>query len=110
VATLRGLPGGLTASVLGQEGADEEMSRLIRSTLRAGRLIWNDRPTGVAVTRAMHHGGSWPATTGPLHTSVGGTAVARRLRPVAYQNVPEGLLPEPLRTSNPWLAPRRMGA
>jgi len=109
VATLQGLPGSLTASVFGQEGADEEMSLIIWSTLRAGRLIWNDWPTGVAVTRAMHHGGPWPATTSPLHTSVGGTAVARWLRPVAYQNVPEGLLPEPLRTSNPWRVPQRMG-
>ncbi|MFJ7272780.1 aldehyde dehydrogenase (NADP(+)) [Streptomyces sp. NPDC099050] len=110
LATLRLLPGSLTASIFGQEGADEEMSRIIWSTLRAGRLIWNDWPTGVAVTRAMHHGGPWPATTSPLHTSVGGTSVARWLRPVAYQNVPEGLLPEPLRTSNPWLVPQRPGA
>lgn len=109
LATLRALPGSLTAAVHGVEGelADEETARRVWSVLRAGRLIWNDWPTGVAVTRAMHHGGPWPATTSPLHTSVGATAVARWMRPVAYQNVPEALLPEPLRTSNPWLVSQR---
>ncbi|MEK9523371.1 aldehyde dehydrogenase (NADP(+)) [Streptomyces sp. NPDC087908] len=110
LTTLRELPGSLTATVHGQEEADEELSREIWSALRAGRLIWNDWPTGVAVTRAMHHGGPWPATTNPLHTSVGGTAVARWLRPVAYQNTPEALLPYPLRTANPWQVPQRTGA
>ncbi|OKJ51465.1 aldehyde dehydrogenase (NADP(+)) [Streptomyces sp. CB02261] len=108
--SLRELPGSLTATVHGQEGADEELAREIWSALRAGRLIWNDWPTGVAVTRAMHHGGPWPATTNPLHTSVGGTAIARWLRPVAYQNMPEALLPHPLRTTNPWRVPQRTGA
>ncbi|MFJ5830659.1 aldehyde dehydrogenase (NADP(+)) [Streptomyces sp. NPDC093089] len=110
LTTLRELPGSLTATVHGQEEADGELSREIWSALRAGRLIWNDWPTGVAVTRAMHHGGPWPATTNPLHTSVGGTAVARWLRPVAYQNMPEALLPYPLRTANPWRVPQRTGA
>ncbi|MFJ3816076.1 aldehyde dehydrogenase (NADP(+)) [Streptomyces sp. NPDC090056] len=109
LTTLRELPGSLTATVHGQEEADEELAREIWSALRAGRLIWNDWPTGVAVTRAMHHGGPWPATTNPLHTSVGGTAVARWLRPVAYQNMPEALLPYPLRTANPWQVPQRTG-
>ncbi|WP_435972294.1 aldehyde dehydrogenase (NADP(+)) [Streptomyces sp. Qhu_M48] len=110
LTTLRELPGSLTATVHGQEDADEELSRDIWSALRAGRLIWNDWPTGVAVTRAMHHGGPWPATTNPLHTSVGAAAVARWLRPVAYQNMPEALLPYPLRTTNPWRVPQRTGA
>ncbi|MFD3726653.1 aldehyde dehydrogenase (NADP(+)) [Streptomyces sp. NPDC058671] len=110
LTTLRELPGSLTAAVHGRQDTDGELSREIWSALRAGRLIWNDWPTGVAVTRAMHHGGPWPATTNPLHTSVGGTAVARWLRPVAYQNMPETLLPYPLRTSNPWRVPQRTGA
>ncbi|MFJ7059663.1 aldehyde dehydrogenase (NADP(+)) [Streptomyces microflavus] len=107
LATLRKVPGSLTATVHGQEDTDEELARHIWSTLRAGRLIWNDWPTGVAVTRAMHHGGPWPATTSPLHTSVGGTALARWLRPIAYQNMPEALLPHALQTSNPWGVPQR---
>ncbi|MFI7239026.1 aldehyde dehydrogenase (NADP(+)) [Streptomyces cyaneofuscatus] len=107
LAALRKVPGSLTATVHGQENMDEELARQIWSTLRAGRLIWNDWPTGVAVTRAMHHGGPWPATTSPLHTSVGGTAVSRWLRPIAYQNMPEALLPHALQTSNPWGVPQR---
>ena len=50
-------------------------------------------PTGLAVTWATHHGGPWPATTAPLHTSVGAFAVRRFLRPIAYQDVDEALLP-----------------
>ena len=38
---------------------------------RSGRVIFNGFPTGVAVTRAMQHGGPYPATTAPGHTSVG---------------------------------------
>jgi NADP-dependent aldehyde dehydrogenase len=36
------------------------------------------------------------------------TAVRRFLRPVAYQNVPDALLPEPLRDANPLGLPRRL--
>jgi len=38
---------------------------------------------------------------------VGGTAIERWLRPVAYQNAPEGLLPAELRDANPVGVPRR---
>ncbi|MEX2562353.1 MAG: aldehyde dehydrogenase (NADP(+)) [Nitriliruptoraceae bacterium] len=75
---------------------------------RGGRLIVDGWPTGVAVTWALHHGGPWPATTAPLHTSVGATAIRRFLRPVVYQNVPEELLPPPVRRDNPWQLPRRV--
>ena len=44
---------------------------------RVGRLIYDGVPTGVAVSTAMHHGGPYPATTAPAHTSVGMTAIAR---------------------------------
>jgi NADP-dependent aldehyde dehydrogenase len=49
----------------------------------------------------MHHGGPYPACSSPLHTSVGPAAIARFLRPVAYQGVPDPLLPEALRDANP---------
>ena len=45
----------------------------------------------------MHHGGPYPATSTPLHTSVGMTAIRRFLRPVTYQDCPQELLPEVLR-------------
>jgi NADP-dependent aldehyde dehydrogenase len=64
---------------------------------RAGRLLWNGWPTGVAVTWAMHHGGPYPATTAPLFTSVGQTSIRRFLRPVSYQGMPDAALPKALR-------------
>jgi len=67
----------------------------------SGRLIWNSWPTGVTVSPAMMHGGPYPASTAPLHTSVGATAIARFLRPVAFQGFPDEALPAELRESNP---------
>jgi NADP-dependent aldehyde dehydrogenase len=68
---------------------------------KSGRLIWNGFPTGVSVTGAMNHGGPYPASTFPGHTSVGWTAIRRFLRPVTFQDVPEELLPMALRDGNP---------
>ncbi len=64
---------------------------------RAGRLVFNGWPTGVAVTWAQHHGGPWPATTASAYTSVGAAAIRRWLVPVAYQDFPAELLPPALR-------------
>ena len=63
--------------------------------------------TGVAVAWAMTHGGPYPATTAPGHTSVGANAIRRWLRPVTYQSVPQSLLPISLRDTSPM--PRRLG-
>jgi NADP-dependent aldehyde dehydrogenase len=105
---LAALPGSLTGTVHGEP--DEKLSAelLAAFTGKAGRVLWNGWPTGVAVSWAQQHGGPWPATTDPLHTSVGVTAVRRFLRPVAYQDVPDALLPEPLRDANPLVLPRRL--
>lgn len=70
-------------------------------------LVGNGYPAGVAVTWAMHHGGPFPATTDPLHTSVGAAAIRRWLRPISYQDVPEELLPVELRDGNATV-PRRI--
>jgi NADP-dependent aldehyde dehydrogenase len=103
------MEGNLTAAVHGEEHEATELAGLWRLLQdRAGRLLWNAWPTGVAVTWAQHHGGPWPATTGSLHTSVGMTAGRRFLRPVAYQGTPEALLPPVLRDDNPWDVPRRV--
>ena len=93
--------GQLTAGIQGEVGDDILPALLEQLAERAGRLLWNEWPTGVAVTSAMHHGGPYPATTAPLHTSVGTTAIQRFLRPVSYQSVPNYLLPEALRDGNP---------
>jgi NADP-dependent aldehyde dehydrogenase len=102
-AALDALPGSLTATVHAEPATEAELTGglLTRLAARAGRVIFDGWPTGVAVSWAQQHGGPWPATTAPLHTSVGMTAARRFQRPVAYQGVPDALLPEPLRDANP---------
>jgi len=73
---------------------------------KAGRILANGWPTGVEVGHAMVHGGPFPATSDSRTTSVGSLAIERFLRPVAYQNLPDALLPAPLQNSNPWGVPR----
>ncbi len=80
---------------------------LAEVTPLAGRVLVDGWPTGVAVAPAQHHGGPYPATTS-TSTSVGGTAIVRWLRPVAYQNTPEPLLPPELHDTNPLGLPRRV--
>jgi len=97
LAAARVVPGALTASVFAT-GDEPELADLLPLLQdRAGRLVWNGWPTGVAVTWGMHHGGPYPATTSPLHTSVGATSIRRWLRPVSFQNWPKDLLPAGLR-------------
>jgi NADP-dependent aldehyde dehydrogenase len=74
----------------------------------AGRVIVNGYPTGVGVSWSMHHGGPHPATTSPLHTSVGATSIRRWLRPVSYQSVPDSWLPESVQEDNPLGIVRRV--
>ncbi|MET9972036.1 aldehyde dehydrogenase (NADP(+)), partial [Streptomyces sp. NPDC006356] len=104
------LPGNLTATVhlSAEEAAGEGRGAQILAELTplAGRVLVNGWPTGVAVAAAQHHGGPYPATTS-TSTSVGGTAIERWMRPVAYQGAPEALLPPELRDDNPLGLPRR---
>ncbi|MFD3720398.1 aldehyde dehydrogenase (NADP(+)) [Streptomyces sp. NPDC058674] len=111
-ALLGRLPGNLTAtlqlSAAEAEGAPGPASELIGQVSElAGRIVVNGWPTGVAVAPAQHHGGPYPAATSHS-TSVGGTAIERWLRPVAYQSVPDALLPPELREANPLGVPRRV--
>jgi alpha-ketoglutaric semialdehyde dehydrogenase len=102
VAVLDALGGQLTATLHAQPEELESLRALVaRLEQKAGRVIFDGFPTGVAVTHAMHHGGPYPATSAPLYTSVGSTAIRRFLRPVAWQNAPATLLPEALRDENP---------
>jgi len=96
------LEGNLAATVHAEE-EDLAIAGELLSLLRekAGRLIWNGFPTGVEVVHAMQHGGPYPATTSPHTTSVGMTAIKRFMRPVAFQNMPDTLLPEALKDANP---------
>lgn len=102
IAVLDALGGQLTATLHAQPEELESLRPLVaRLETKAGRVIFDGFPTGVAVTHAMHHGGPYPATGASLHTSVGTTAIRRFLRPVAWQNAPGSLLPEALRDENP---------
>jgi NADP-dependent aldehyde dehydrogenase len=93
-----GLTPALTATVHADETDEQTLGPVVDLLVaRVGRLVWNGYPTGVAVTWAMHHGGPYPATTDPLHTSVGATAIRRWLKPIAYQGTPQRLLPPELR-------------
>ncbi|MCT2584440.1 aldehyde dehydrogenase (NADP(+)) [Actinophytocola gossypii] len=90
------LPSSLTATILRGEGETElplAVSERLRA--RAGRLVYDGYPTGVAVSWAQHHGGPWPSTNSQ-HTSVGTSAIRRFLRPVTWQNAPVEVLPAEL--------------
>lgn len=108
-AAVEAFEGNLTAT-LHAEDSDAELARdlLPLLTARAGRVLWNGWPTGVAVSWAQHHGGPFPSTVGSIHTSVGVTAARRFQRPVAYQDIPDAVLPEVLRNANPAGIPRRL--
>jgi len=107
--TLAGLEGQLTATVQA-EPEDHDAVRTLLPILEdlAGRVIMNGWPTGVEVGQAMVHGGPFPATSDGRTTSVGTLAIQRFQRPVAYQDVPDDLLPEPVREANPYGLPRRV--
>jgi NADP-dependent aldehyde dehydrogenase len=102
LAALERLEGQLTGSIHAEPEADGELLALLTEQLaaRAGRVVYDGFPTGVAVTHGMHHGGPYPATSAPAHTSVGMTAIRRFLRPVAWQNAPAAVLPPELRDAN----------
>jgi NADP-dependent aldehyde dehydrogenase len=68
---------------------------------RTGRIVINAFAHPQEVAHGTIHGGPFPATTDSRFTSVGMAAVERFLRPVTYQNFPDGLLPEALRDDNP---------
>ena len=95
-AALDAMPSSLTATVLRGAGETElplAVSQELR--MRAGRLVYDAYPTGVAVSWAQHHGGPWPSTNSQ-HTSVGTTAIRRFLRPVTWQGAPQEVLPPEL--------------
>jgi 2,5-dioxopentanoate dehydrogenase len=106
---LAAMEGQLTAT-LHLDPADHELARPLIPLLerKAGRILANGWPTGVEVAPAMVHGGPFPATSDPRTTSVGTAAIERFLRPVCYQDLPDALLPPPLRPDNPWHLPRRI--
>ena len=93
----RGFEGQLTATIHMDEG-DTDLARRLLPILerKAGRLLVNGFPTGVEVAETMVHGGPYPASTNFGATSVGTLSIRRFLRPVCYQNLPKGVLPDDL--------------
>lgn len=101
-SAMAALSGQLTVTIMGE---NDELSRhgdLIELLAGlAGRIVLNGVPTGVEVCAAMQHGGPFPASTDNRFTSVGQGAIARFVRPQAWQNWPDELLPDELKAGNP---------
>ncbi|HSJ67206.1 MAG TPA: aldehyde dehydrogenase (NADP(+)) [Anditalea sp.] len=96
------LHGQLTITIWAEE--DELQNKLYLINLleeKCGRILYKGVPTGVEVGYAMHHGGPYPSTTDSRSTSVGVYAIKRFTRPIAFQDMPESLLPDALMESNP---------
>ncbi|MFY7989264.1 MAG: aldehyde dehydrogenase (NADP(+)) [Fluviicola sp.] len=97
---IRALEGQLTGSVFCSEV--ELLDWFLALQEKVGRIIINGVPTGVEVSFAQQHGGPYPSSSNSGSTSVGANAVRRFMRPLAFQNSPQDLLPDALKKSNPW--------
>lgn len=104
----RAVDGQLTATLVAED--DDRIVPPLMPLLarKAGRLLWNQWPTGVSVTYAQQHGGPYPATTAPSTTSVGTAAIGRFVRAVAWQGFPDHLLPGELRDTPTLDVPRQV--
>ena len=99
---LHTLEGQLTVTIHGSSDDTALVTDILHLvTLKAGRVIYGGYPTGVEVGHAMQHGGPFPATTDGRSTSVGTAAIYRFVRPVAFQDFPDHMLPEALQNDNP---------
>jgi NADP-dependent aldehyde dehydrogenase len=106
---IEALEGQLTITLM-MTDADQPLAADLLPLLarKAGRILANGWPTGVEVSHAMVHGGPYPATSDGRTTSVGSLAIARFLRPVCFQQLPDAVLPAALQEANPWQLQRRM--
>lgn len=101
-AAISSLGGQLTTTLMAGKDELKSYSSLINKlTDKTGRIILNGVPTGVEVCASMQHGGPFPATNDSRFTSVGSTAVYRFVRPLAYQDWQQDLLPDELKDGNP---------
>ena len=103
------LSGQLTSTLL-RTPEEEQALRVLKPIIqsKAGRILFDGVPTGVAVNQAMQHGGPFPASTDSRFTSVGSDAIYRWLRPLSFQDCPNALLPEALQNENPFELQRRV--
>lgn len=101
-AVVESLEGQLTATIMSEKNELEDYSELINKLSdKTGRMLLNGVPTGVEVCAAMQHGGPYPSTNDSRFTSVGSTAVYRFVRPMAWQDWDDHLLPDALKAQNP---------
>jgi NADP-dependent aldehyde dehydrogenase len=99
------LEGNLSACVYSDKtGADDGLYSRLAPVLRtkAGRLLNDKMPTGLAVVPSMVHGGPFPATGHPGFTGVGFPASLLRFTALqCYDNVRPDRLPPELQDENP---------
>ena len=92
-----------------KDGRDDAAFERIAPLLlaRAGRVIENRMPTGLAVTPPMQHGGPWPSAGPPFFSAVGFPwSILRFARRMCFDGWTESRLPEIVRDAappgNPW--------
>jgi len=103
VRALGHVPGALAASVYAAAD-DDALWREIEPTLvdRAGRVVENRMPTGLAVTPPMQHGGPWPSAAPPFFSAVGlPWSCLRFARRVCFDGWSQSRLPDCLRDAAP---------
>jgi alpha-ketoglutaric semialdehyde dehydrogenase len=97
--------GSLGASLYAaKDGRDDAAFAEIAALLvaRAGRVIENRMPTGLAVTPPMQHGGPWPSAGPPFFSAVGlPWSILRFARRMCFDGWTESRLPEIVRDSPP---------
>ncbi len=96
--------GTLAASLYSTAGGDAEAARAVRPLLvaRAGRLVENRMPTGLAVTPPMQHGGPWPSAGPPFFSAVGMPwTLLRFARRICFDNCQPDALPPCLQDEPP---------
>ncbi len=102
--------GSLGASLYSAAGdRDDEAVAAIAPLLiaRAGRIVENRMPTGLAVTPPMQHGGPWPSAGPPFFSAVGFPwSILRFSRRICFDGWADRRLPEIVRDAppagNPW--------
>ncbi len=102
--------GSLGASVYcAKDGRDDAAFATLTPLVlaRAGRIIENRMPTGLAVTPPMQHGGPWPSSGPPFFSAVGMPwTILRFARRICFDGWTESRLPAIVRdappTGRPW--------
>jgi alpha-ketoglutaric semialdehyde dehydrogenase len=97
--------GSLAASLyLARDGRDATLAATVSDLLvaRAGRVIENRMPTGLAVSPATQHGGPWPSAAPPFLSAVGFPwTILRFARRVCFDGWSQERLPECVRDAVP---------